>query len=253
MNELGTQDLDPSETRAVIKKAFQAWSDVPCGAPGKDSALNVATMTFQEREPVSCKKSEYRKDGRNLNVILFQDDDWKYRGIGGTIAKTSVTYNDETGEIYDADIEVNAANNTVTITEDPRKIEYDLRSILTHEVGHFIGIAHSPQSSAVMFESYSPPSTAQRKLTADDVAAVCAIYPPNRSAVCNVEPRGGFSATCNPNDSSPGPCAVATAGVGAAGAVNEPAGTSAALVMVGLGLLAAARVSCRTKRSRRPS
>src|SRR5690349_5665990 len=130
VNKLGTQDLDPADTREVIKKTFQHWSDVDCGG-GK-----TASMTFQEREPVPCKKSQYNKTGNNLNVVLFQDDDWKYRGIDGTLAKTSVTYNDETGEIYDADIEINTANNFVTITDDPNKIQYDLEAIVTHEVGH---------------------------------------------------------------------------------------------------------------------
>lgn len=124
VNELGTQDLDPEESRAVIRKAFQAWSDVPCGPDAKGGA---ATITFQERDPVSCKESEYSKDAPNVNVILFQDDDWKYSGIDGTLAKTSVTYNDDTGEIDDADIEVNSANNGITITDEPRKIEYDLQ------------------------------------------------------------------------------------------------------------------------------
>ena len=54
-----------------------------------------------------------------------------YRGIDGTLAKTSVTYNDTTGEIYDADIEVNSAYNEITITDDPAAIEYDLQAILT--------------------------------------------------------------------------------------------------------------------------
>jgi hypothetical protein len=191
MNELGTQDLDPEETRAIIRKTFQAWTEVPCGPQG------AASMTFQERDPVSCKVSEFNKSGPNVNVILFQDNDWHYRGIDGTLAKTSVTYNDETGEIYDADIEVNAANNTLTTTDDPKKVEYDLQAILTHEVGHFIGVAHSSDPNAVMAPSYAPGSLEQRVLTKDDVNAVCAIYPPNRDAVCNVEPHGGFSATCS--------------------------------------------------------
>jgi hypothetical protein len=189
-NKLGTQDLDPADTRAVIKKCFQSWTDVQC----PDGS--TAKMTFEERDPVDCKKSEYNKDGPNVNVVLFQDDNWNYHGIDGTLAKTSVTYNDETGEIYDADIEVNTANNTVTITDDASKIEYDLQAILTHEVGHFIGIAHSPDPAAVMFASYSPGSVTQRTLTPDDIAAICTIYPADYEFDCNTEPRGGFSPVC---------------------------------------------------------
>ena len=227
MNELGTQDLDPVETRDTIRKCFKSWTEVPCPGGGN------ASMTFEERDPVSCKKSQYNKDGPNLNVILFQDDDWTYRGIDGTLAKTSVTYNDQTGEIYDADIEVNAANNTLTITDVPTKIEYDLQAILTHEVGHFIGIAHSPDPAAVMYASYPPGSISQRELTPDDVGAVCEIYPPKSGVVCNSTPRGGFSATCADAPSSGG-CAVAS---------TEDSNASFAMsAVLGLGLLTMVRL-----------
>jgi hypothetical protein len=205
VNRLGTEALDPTDTRSVIRKCFQSWSDVPC-PDGR-----AASMTFQERDPVSCKKSEYNKAGPNLNVVLFQDADWKYRGIDGTLAKTSVTFNEATGEIYDADIEVNAAFNEVTITDDPRKVQYDLQSILTHEVGHFIGIAHSSDQNAVMFASYNPGSTSLRRLTPDDVQAVCAAYPPGNGVACATEPRGGFSATCGDDGTPSGSCAVSAA------------------------------------------
>jgi hypothetical protein len=231
-NRLGTQDLDPADTRAVIKKTFQAWTDVDC----PDGT--VAKMAFQEVEPIPCKKSQYNKTGHNVNVVLFQDDDWKYRGIDGTLAKTSVTYNDETGEIYDADIEVNTANNTVTITDE--NIEYDLQAILTHEVGHFIGVAHSPDPSAVMFASYSPGDTSQRKLHPDDIDAVCNIYPSTIDLKCNTEPRGGFSERCDPPETG-GICSV------------QPGGTASygvAMLFVGSGLLAARARRNRNARSR---
>jgi hypothetical protein len=245
MNRLGTQELDPDETRAVIRKAFQAWTDVPCGPNGKDG---VASMTFQERDPVACKKSEYNKEGPNLNVVLFQDDDWNFRSTDRTIAKTSVTYNDETGEIYDADIEVNTANNIATISDVPGKIEYDLQAVLTHEVGHFIGIAHSMNGSAVMAPSYSPGETQQRKLSPDDIDAVCTVYPPNSGVACNVEPRGGFSATCDGEDAAKGLCSVAAVGSSAprSGHGETPDGAPAAsFAFLGLGVLAAARLSRR--------
>lgn len=228
-NRLGTQDLDPEDTRAVIRKTFQAWSDVQC----PDGT--IAKMTFQELEPVPCKRSQYNKNGTNVNVVLFQDDDWKYRGIDGTLAKTSVTYNDDTGEIYDADIEVNTANNTVTITDDPAEVEYDLQAILTHEVGHFIGIAHSPDPSAVMFASYSPGSTSQRELHPDDVDAICEVYPVTSEAACNTEPRGGFSARCDPPETG-GICSVQPGG-GREGTGGASYGVVA--LFVGSGVLAA--------------
>ncbi len=191
VNKRGTDRFDPEESRAAIRKTFQAWSDVAC-ADG-----TTAAMTFQEREPVPCRTSEYNKTGANLNVVFFQDTNWKYRGIDATLAKTSVTYNDDTGEIYDADIEINATYNQFTMTDDPDKADTDLQAVLTHEVGHFIGIAHSSNSEAVMYAEYTPGSLTQRTLKPDDVEAVCAVYPADRGVACNTEPRGGFSATCN--------------------------------------------------------
>jgi len=244
LNDQGTQDLDPEETFAILRKTFQAWTEVTCPEGG------IASITFEERGPVTCKKSEYNKEGHNLNVVLFQDDDWKYRGIDGTLAKTSVTYNDETGEIYDADIEVNAANNTVTISNPPKKVEYDLQAILTHEVGHFIGIAHSAQDTAVMAPTYSPGSIAQRKLTADDIAAVCAIYPPKSGLVCNPEPRGGFSDSCGNVETKKGLCAVSSA---PGEAPSFAPAASFSFAAMGLGVLTLVRRSRRANRLGRRS
>lgn len=246
MNVNGTQDLDPIETRATIRRCFQAWAEVPCPSGGN------ASMTFEEREPAACKKSQYNKDGANLNVVLFQDDDWNYRGIDGTLAKTSVTYNDQTGEIYDADIEVNAANNTVTISNDPKIIDYDLQAVLTHEVGHFIGIAHSPDPSAVMFASYAPGSISQRVLTPDDVGAVCEIYPPKSGVVCNSTPRGGYSATCPDAPKSTG-CMVAATSSPSPSEGTSSSGSPASCALFGFGLLAMARFARPSNRTKGPT
>ena len=201
-NQDATQDLDPDDTFATLRKCFHTWTEVDCPGGGR------ATIAFEEHAPVVCHKSEYNKTGPNVNVILFQDNDWQYRGIDATLAKTSVTYNDDTGEIYDADIEINTANNDMTLDDPPKAVHYDLQAIITHETGHFIGIAHSSDDSAVMAPTYSPGSIEQRKLTPDDIGAVCEIYPPNSGVVCSPQPRGGFSATCDAAPAKSGLCAV---------------------------------------------
>ncbi len=187
VNRLGSERLSPTETREAIRKSFFAWSDLSCGK-GK-----TASLTFYEREPVPCRRSEFDPDGTNLNVVLFQDTQWKYRGTDSTLAKTLVTFNNETGEIYDADIEVNTAFNEVTISEED-EVEIDLQSVLTHEVGHFIGIAHSPDAEAIMYFEYA--GGIRRELGPDDIAAACSAFPPNEEKACNLEPRGGFRPTC---------------------------------------------------------
>ncbi len=221
MNRVGTADLDIRQTRAAIMRSFRSWSEVDCGG-GK-----TAKMSFVALEDIECKRAEYNKIGKNVNVVLFQDDDWKYRGIDGTLAKTSATFDTVTGEIFDADIEVNTAFNNVTISDEPGKIAYDLQAILTHEVGHFLGIGHSADERSTMYPAYSPGTTAIRNLTDDDRKAVCAAYPPTSTAACNQEPRGGFSPTCED-----APAAPAT-GCSSAPAQPGPASLSALATLGG--------------------
>lgn len=195
----GTQSLDLADVRVALQKSFQAWSEVPC--PGG----KAASMTFSELEDVACKKSQYNADGRNVNIVLFRDDDWTYKGIDGTLAKTAVTYDDRTGEIFDADIEINAAFNNLTVGD--ARVAYDLRTIATHEAGHFIGMAHSSDPIASMYATYAPGTAAGRALADDDIAGVCAVYPPGRQAACDPTPKGGLGTAC-PDPTKSG-CAVA--------------------------------------------
>ena len=191
INEQGTTQLRYEDSKRILQQAFKAWSDTPCERGG------AASITFSPQDDVPCHTSEYNSTKPNVNVVLFQDNDWKYDNIDGTLAKTTVTFNQDTGEIYDADIEVNAAENGLTISDDPSKINYDLLAIVTHEVGHFVGLAHSPDPTASMFKSYPPGSTTQRTVSTDDAAAICAAYPPGRAATCDATPRNGFGGTCD--------------------------------------------------------
>lgn len=243
-----------------MAKAFNAWSNRSCDETG---TRGRASLQFEETEPVACWKSRYVAEGEgpNVNVILFQDNNWKFRGIDGTIAKTSVTFDENTGEILDADIEVNSAHFIITVSDNPDVVQYDLQSVLTHEVGHFLGIAHSKERDAVMLAEYNSGSLGLRELGSDDVSALCTAYPPNRDAECNSTPRGGLDATCN-NPISPSLCTVSAVGSSAAPVASPTAqkvvarfGSSALMpstalvgvgVAIGAGLLRRLRSGAKT-------
>jgi hypothetical protein len=209
MQKNGTQNLPFDEVRVAVTKSFFAWTELDCGAAGRSS------LTFSALPDVACKRSEYKSDGANVNVVLFRDDEWTYRGIDGTLAKTTVTFDAKTGEILDADIEINAAFNNLTVRDTT--VSYDLQSIMTHEIGHMIGFAHSPDPTATMFSSYDPGTIGIRTLSPDDVAAVCTVYPPGRAAVCNATPRGGLGDTCPAPEEDKKGCAVSNRGTFDAG------------------------------------
>ena len=227
----GTAKLVPEDTKQAILGAFATWSEHACPGGG------VASIVFSPTEDVQCKLPQANKDGANVNVVFFRDDAWPYRGIDGTLATTTVTY-DGDGTIWDADIAVNAAFNDVTLSDTDA--EYDVPSIVVHEVGHFMGIAHSSNDRALMAPTYSP-GLIRRELDPDDIEALCAVYPPDRQATCSVEPRGGFGARCAavaPEPPDEGGC---SASPGLASAGFPSSGLSALGVSAMLGFLAALR------------
>ena len=206
----GTQLIALKYVRQTIEKSFLTWTDLACEG-------GTASISFSELADVSCHQIEYNASGANANVILFQDNKWDYSGVDNTLGRTTVTF-DDSGEILDADIEINHAYNDVTVSDD--EVAYDLESILTHEIGHFIGLDHSLDLDATMNAAYEPGSIEFRTIEADDVAGACAIYAPERAARCETTPHGGLSDACGgETKGETGGCSVAlpddTGGLGA--------------------------------------
>jgi matrixin len=179
----------------IAAAAFAAWTNVDCGG-GKPPSIRVS-----QRERVACDKQEYNQEGGNANILMFRDDAWPYTGASNTLALTTLTFNTDTGDVYDADIEI---NGTKRLTSGDVDIGNDLLSILTHEAGHFLGIAHTQPElhrEATMYATYSEGSVTLRDLDADDRQAICALYPPGESSdSCDATPRHGFSGQCGGGD-----------------------------------------------------
>lgn len=229
----GSINIPFEESELVIEDSFFAWSALPCADGG------TATMTFSRLDDVACRRAEHVFDRPNANVVIFQDNKWDYAGVENNLAKTTVHFDAETGEIFGADIEINHAFNEYTLTDDPDAVVTDLQAIVTHEVGHFIGLDHSPDFDATMFAGYSEGETHQRTLEPDDVAGACAAYPPGRSGTCDPDPQGGLGDTCAPVDAETRKPTAEGCGV-----AHRGAGTSAALAFaacVGLAALAGMR------------
>jgi hypothetical protein len=187
----------------------------------------------------------------NVNAVMFHDDVWPYSADQGSVlALTTVTYHPETGEIWDVDIEINSAENRITISEPVPADGWDLESILTHETGHFFGLAHTPDPNATMNCSYSPGSVAKRVLDTDDVAGICAAYPPDGTRVVG---DGGAipSGPCDPTPRNGLGCAgEANAGCGC-GVVGVAGSACAGLASVGVAVVLTARRRRRRQGSRR--
>lgn len=225
LNEKVSPKLDSNPDRARAKFArlvdlsFATWQKADCGQ-GKRPSLAFYDLGF-----IPCDRQEFNgynpsNEARptaqgNANLIMFRDK-WpaEYSSAGNTLALTTLTFNVQSGEIYDADIEI---NGELTISTSDAGVTNDLQSILTHEIGHFLGVAHSPDSSATMFSSYEPGSIAMRDLAPDDINAVCSIYKPERTGLpaCDPTPRHGYGEFCSIPAPTPDGCS-ASASSGAA-------------------------------------
>jgi hypothetical protein len=180
---------------SVADAAFKTWNQVTCagGAP-----VGIATSDLG---PVTCEKVGYNRLATNQNVIVFHDDTWPYNDPNSTLGLTTVTFDPDTGEIYDADMELNATGGTLSTSDKVPAKGFDLLSVITHEAGHFLGLAHATSATSTMYPSYKAGTSALRTLTADDTAGLCAIYPnaTTRSVSARVEPSGVLAAgACDP-------------------------------------------------------
>jgi uncharacterized protein (TIGR03382 family) len=210
----------------ALRKAFQTWISADCG-DGKHPSLGA----FSNGE-VYCTEAEYNYDavdkegekhvaGPNANLMVFRDDAWTYVSETQTLAVTTITFAKQTGQILDADIELNSFETIFTTGEEV--VHTDLQAVLTHEVGHFLGLAHSRAPGATMNADYDSGNLDFRSLTEDDRQAICAVYPPLEDDVASEfespdgsgidcrgsEPRFGFSRYCGEPVLADG-CAVAS-------------------------------------------
>lgn len=174
---LGT--VDPEEVPAadvadIVDGAFGAWEDLAgCGIP------EVTYAGTTEATARTVPKTLFAPPD-NIIVFVRTTEAWLDEGHARTwIAITSIAHDSATGEIVDADIEVNDGTYRFSAGDGPPDASWiDLVSTLTHEVGHFFGMDHSLVPNATMFRTYDQEAnpTGGRTLEPDDADGICALY-----------------------------------------------------------------------------
>jgi hypothetical protein len=165
-----SRQVNLADARRVAKVAFDAWNHAPCAGGPPDLQVYDAGPS----------------DAPTGDAIVFRDDVWPYDDPNNTLALTTVTYAVDSALIFDAQIEINSHDHLLSAEEPPPDGVFRLRAILTHEAGHFFGIAHATDPRAVMYAHYR---SAAVDLTPDDVVAVCTVYspPPRAGCACGVQ------------------------------------------------------------------
>jgi len=197
------------DTDQVMRKAFAAWLGADCPGGGHPS-IGVVPLGG-----ASCDQVEFNgpESGRplsaNANLVIYRDDSWPYQLESFVIARTSITFDPDTGAIFDADIEINSFENEFSISDT--MVSDDLQSVLTHEVGHFLGLDHTRVPNATMLSDYELSNLGTRTLSSDDKAGICSIYAPLATDVepsCpgSTGPHHGFSRECGSDEHADASC-----------------------------------------------
>lgn len=157
--------LDQPAFLDAVDASFKTWRDI----------LDIKV----EFLPMGCS-SGVKNENDGLNHVILVKDEWKF-GDPNVIAITRNFYISGTAEragmILDSDILLNGVNHGFTVTAEPGK--NDIQNILTHEIGHVLGLGHetSPaDSDATMFANATTNETKKRELKANDLEGIHAAY-----------------------------------------------------------------------------
>jgi Matrixin len=196
------RDLDADQVQALAADALSAWQTARCPGGGSPNfqALFQGYVSCAEHESVCGGASQ------NVNVVMLHDRDWPYDS--GKIGVTSPTGGSESGLMVDADVELNSEDFAFSAgAADPSGTA--LKYVLAHELGHFLGLDHSDVDGALMSTSYQSLAPGEDLLSADDMAAICAAYPPGDPPNCAVTAPAYDSCALKAGEEPP-PCKLAS-------------------------------------------
>lgn len=162
-------DLSEDAAWTAIARSIATWNAAADGC----SDFRIVDDGYPDGLVTNLDGGEH--DGRNL--IVWREAAWPEEVSGAVLALTTTVHRRSTGQILDADIDLNGVGHTWTTTDDPLDAQRDVENTLTHELGHLLGLAHTDDVEATMYAQTDIGELDKRTLTEDDAAGLCFIYP----------------------------------------------------------------------------
>lgn len=170
---------------------------VPGGADGVSSAVHgwSAAAGGPTLSSAAGKRAKAGVDGQN-SILLAPDG---FAPAGNALAVTVTSYDAATGDIVDADVVVNGIYDFAVLADHARakagaspistdgassdeskaagKTPFDLVHVVSHEVGHTLGLADEQSNQSALMYAFTMPGDASSRLpSTDDVDGVKALY-----------------------------------------------------------------------------
>lgn len=148
-----------------IRASFESWRNI--------DGVGVDFI------PMGCTKSRLNEND-GINSLVFVTDSWAFQPEAIAVTRNFFVGCESpyAGTILDSDILINGVNHSFTVGASPGA--HDIQNILTHEIGHFLGLGHETSDGdpeTAMWASADFSETKKRTPKTSDIDGIRGIYP----------------------------------------------------------------------------
>jgi hypothetical protein len=145
-----SRSVDSLYVALAIQLAARAWNQIPASQP----------------------RFRFTAEPNRDVTIRFCRGRW--RGDSIDLGRSQFSASPRAGTVTAATVEFNECDHKFTPPGESATELYDLQSVMTHELGHVLGLGHGDNSAAIMFPNGA--GARARTPDADDETALAVIY-----------------------------------------------------------------------------